>query len=118
MLFNAFNCGYIYGVSLAGSKLSTEDVKEDPLSTIIDATCTGVVYAVAADITSKVFFPKNFRNMEYVIGGILLGTACCKIYKMFANIKIANPKISKNEETKETTETTETRENEDNEVNQ
>jgi hypothetical protein len=56
--------------------------------------------------------------MEYVIGGILLGTACCKIYKMFANIKIANPKISKNEETKETKETTETRENEDNEVNQ
>lgn len=81
-IFNPFTSGYLYGVALSTTKDDVVDIKNKvinhPIITTVDVLSTGCVYALTADLTSKVLLPEGGKN---VLTGVLFAVAGYKLYK-------------------------------------
>ena len=78
-MFNPFTSGYIYGMTLCAAEDDIKDkVINTPIITTIDVLSTGCVYALTADLTSKVLLPQGGKN---VLTSVLFAVAGYKLYK-------------------------------------
>ena len=82
-LLNPFNCGYIYGTTLAMTT-NNRSYLNSPLLTLVDAGATAILYGASSDLVSRFIFTEK---AQYLMSGVLLATSAYRVYKFVKNMR-------------------------------
>jgi hypothetical protein len=96
-IFNPLTAGYIYGLTI---DVTPDNIKkkiiDSPIITTVDLVSTGCVYALTADLASKIF-PVSTRGKN-ILTGVLFAVAGYKLYKLMKKSSESNPSFDQKKE--------------------